>query len=92
MRSTYLAAKKFLIRELARPDAKDILESYLSLPDQSNQPVSLSKLFERLLSSAQNANMKASVVGGSIGGIQNLGLGMVFKTLSPVASEPRYCA
>lgn len=73
MRRTYLTAKKFLIRELARPDAKDILESYLSLPDQSNEPVSLSELFKRLLSSAQNANMKASVVGGSIGGIQNLG-------------------
>ncbi len=73
MRRTYLTAKKFLIRELARPDAKDILESYLSLPDQSNEPVSISELFKRLLSSAQNANMKASVVGGSIGGIQNLG-------------------
>ena len=73
MRSTYLTAKKFLIRELACPDAKDILESYLSLPDQSNKPVSLSELFQRLLSSAQNANMKASVIGGSIGGIQNLG-------------------
>lgn len=73
MRETYLTAKKFLIRELARSDAKDILESYLSLPDQSNEPVSVCKLFMRLLSSAQNANMKASVVGGSIGGIQNLG-------------------
>ena len=73
MRRTYLAAKKFLIRELARPDAKDTLESYLSLPDQSDKPVSLNQLFERLLSSAQNANMKASVVGGSIGGIHNLG-------------------
>ncbi len=73
MLRTYLAAKEFLIRELGRPDAKDILESYLSLPDQSNKPVSLKKLYERLLSSAQNANMKASVVGGSIGGIHNLG-------------------
>lgn len=73
MRSTYLTARKFLVRELARPDAQDILESYLTLPDQGDQQVSLNKLFERLLSSAQNANMKASVVGGSIGGIHNLG-------------------
>lgn len=73
MRRTYLTAKEFLIRELVRPDAKDILESYLSLPDQSNDPVSLSELFKRLLSSAQNANMKALVIGGSIGGVQNLG-------------------
>lgn len=73
MRSTYLTAKKFLIRELARPDAKDIVESYLSLPDESDRPVSLNELFLRLLSSAQNANMKASVIGGSIGGVRNLG-------------------
>lgn len=73
MRRTYLTAKRFLIRELACPEAEEILESYLSLPDRSKEPVSLSELFKRLLSSAQNANMKASVVGGSIGGIQNLG-------------------
>lgn len=73
MRSTYLIAKKFLIRELAHPDAKDIVESYLSLPDQSDRPVSLNELFLRLLRSAQNANMKASVIGGSIGGARNLG-------------------
>lgn len=73
VRSTYLAAKTFLIGELARPDAKEILESYLSLPDQSDKPVSLNRLFESLLISAQNANMKASVIGGSIGGIHNLG-------------------
>jgi hypothetical protein len=72
MRRTYFIAKKFLIRELRCPGAKDILESYISLPDQSKKPVSVSELFKLLLSSAQNANMKASVVGGSIGGIQNL--------------------
>ena len=73
MHKVYLAAKKFLIQELARPDAEEILESYLSLPDQSDQPVSLHELFQHLLSSAQNANMKASVIGGSIGGIHKLG-------------------
>jgi hypothetical protein len=73
MRTTYLAAKDFLIRELDRPDAKKIIESYLLLPDLSGNPVSLKEIFQRLLSSAQNANMKASVIGGSIGGFKNLG-------------------
>jgi len=41
--------------------------------DQSDIPVPISKLFERLLVSAQNANMKAGVIGGAIGGIHNLG-------------------
>ncbi len=76
MRRTYLAAKKFLIQELARPDAKDIVESYLSLPDQSDRPIPLNELFLCFLSSAQNANMKASVIGGSIGGVRNLGLAL----------------
>jgi hypothetical protein len=71
-RSTYLTAKKFLIRELQIPSAAEIVESYLVLPDQSNVPVPISELFERLLSSAQNANMKAGVIGGAIGGIHNL--------------------
>lgn len=70
---TYLFAKDFLIRALARPDAMDVLESYLSLPDQSGKPVSLNTLFEHLLRSAQNANMKAAVVGGAVGGVRNLG-------------------
>lgn len=73
MRSTYLAAKKFLIRELPSPDAAETVESYLALPDHSDAPVSVSELFARLLSSAQNANMKAGVIGGAIGGIHNLG-------------------
>jgi hypothetical protein len=73
MRSTYLAAKKFLLREIPSPEASDILESYLALPDKSSDPVSINELFLRLLSSAQNANMKAGVIGGSIGGIANLG-------------------
>lgn len=55
------------------PDAKHILESYLELPDKSKDPVQIGELFARLLASAQNANMKAAVIGGSIGGIDNLG-------------------
>lgn len=73
MRETYLTAKKFLIRELQLPNATAIVESYLLLPDRSDVPVPISELFERLLSSAQNANMKAGVIGGAIGGINRLG-------------------
>lgn len=73
MREKYLNAKKFLIKVLDRPDAEDILESYLSVPDQSNEPVQISELFERVLISAQNANMKKGVIGDAIGGVRNLG-------------------
>lgn len=73
MHKTYSAAKKFLIRQIPSSDAKHIVESYLELPDKSNAPVPINELFARLLASAQNANMKASVIGGSISGIDNLG-------------------
>jgi len=70
----YLFAKNFLTRELKRSDAEKIIESYLSMPDRSNVPVSLQKIFLGLLGSAQNANMKASVIGGSLaGGVESLG-------------------
>jgi len=73
VRKTYSRAKKFLVKLIPSADAKAILETYLELPDKSNEPVPISELFSRLLSSAQNANMKAGVIGGSIGGIGNLG-------------------
>ena len=73
-KTAYLFAKEFLTRELKRPDAEKIIESYLSMPDRSNVPVSLQEIFLGLLGSAQNANMKASVIGGSLaGGVESLG-------------------
>ena len=73
-KAAYLFPKDFLIRELNRPDAEEIIESYLSMPDKSNAPASLQKIFFGLLVSAQNANMKASVIGGSlVGGVASLG-------------------
>jgi len=73
MRETYSKAKNFLVKLIPSSNAINILETYLELPDKSNEPVEISELFARLLSSAQNANMKAGVIGGSIGGIRNLG-------------------
>lgn len=67
-------AKQFLIRELKRPDAGKIIDSYLSMPDKSNAPVSIRKLYLDLLGSAQNANMKARIIGSSLdGGVSSLG-------------------
>jgi hypothetical protein len=68
----YDKAKKFLLDQIPSPNAEAILEHYLSLPDKSQSPVSLEELYQRLLVSAQNANMKAGVIGGSIGGVEKL--------------------
>lgn len=68
----YDKAREFLISQIPSKDAESVLEHYLSLPDKSQLPVSLEELYLRLLASAQNANMKAGVIGGSIGGVEKL--------------------
>lgn len=73
LHQAYSIARSFLVRQIPSPEAERILESYLAPPDMNNDPVALNGLYMRLLASAQNANMKAGVIGGSIGGIENLG-------------------
>jgi hypothetical protein len=88
LQKTYSKAKKFLIKLIPSPDATSILESYLELPDKSSIPVEINELYRRLLSSAQNANMKANVIGGSIGGFDNLGKALF--SFDPGKVEKKY--
>lgn len=85
---TYSTAKKFLIRSIPSDDAKSILESYLELPDKSNDPVPINEIYKRLLRSAQNANMKANVIGGSIGGFENFSKALF--SFNPCKVEKNY--
>ena len=50
----------------------ELIEKYLHL--STPRPDTIAGLYERMLESAQSANMKAGVIGGSIGGVENLGL------------------
>lgn len=70
--SLYALAKTFLQNELQRQKiSSDVLEEYLRDPAP---PKTLNEVYKRLLSSAQNANMKKGVVSGSLGGsIDRLG-------------------
>ena len=72
MEHLYIEAKKFLLNKIPSEQRIEILDSYLELPDRSTEPVSIPELFERLLKSAQNANMKSGVIGKAIGGVTNL--------------------
>lgn len=73
----YQAGRVFLLRELGNHlssnDAEKVLSHYLNVMDASNAPRPIETIYFRMLSSAQNANMMANVIGGSIGGIENLG-------------------
>jgi hypothetical protein len=71
-RAAYALAKDFLLRSgAARGVTPELIEKYLHL--STPRPEGLAGLYERMLESAQSGNMKAGVIGGSIGGIGNLG-------------------
>jgi hypothetical protein len=71
-RSTYALAKDFLLQVGAdKGVTPELIEKYLYL--STPRPDTLAGLYEHLLGSAQSANMKAGVIGGSIGGVGNLG-------------------
>lgn len=69
----YDEARKFLLANTPDEVTVEIIDGYLSLPSPTHNNLSINDIYYRLLTSAQNANMKAGVIGGSIGGVENLG-------------------
>ena len=70
-RATYTLAKDFLLQSGAGEGVTpELIEKYLHL--SAPRPDTLAGLYEHILESAQSANMKAGVIGGSIGGVGNL--------------------
>lgn len=70
-RATYAIAKEFLLQAGAdRGVTPELVEKDLHL--STPRPQTMAGLYERMLGSAQSANMKAGVIGGSIGGVGNL--------------------
>jgi len=92
VKKIYIKGKRFLVERIPSKDAKEILSSYLDFPDQSQFSVSISELFRRLLLSAQNTNMKPGVIGGAVGGFNNLGKALYSfnpkKTLKRFDGQP----
>jgi hypothetical protein len=71
-RAAYTLAKDHLLQSGARKGVTpELIEKYLHL--SRPRPDTLAGLYEHMLESAQSANMKAGVIGGSIGGVANLG-------------------
>jgi hypothetical protein len=70
-RAAYTLAKDFLLQSGAgKGVTRESIEKYLHL--SAPRPDTLAGLYEHMLESAQSANMKAGVIGGSIGGVANL--------------------
>lgn len=58
-----------------------MLEKYMTLPDRVDHVETINDIYWRMLESAQNANMRAGVIGGALGGVKRLGL--VLDEFSP---------
>ena len=77
MQDVYQFAMKFLTQKVSTFTGNDetsrqIIASYLDHFETAPVTTDLSEIYCRLLESAQNANMKRNVIGGAIGGIENL--------------------
>jgi thermostable 8-oxoguanine DNA glycosylase len=71
-RAAYTLAKDFLLQSGAdKGVTPELIEKYLHI--SAPRPDTLAALYERMLESAQSGNMNAGVIGGSIGGVGNLG-------------------
>jgi hypothetical protein len=71
-RAAYTLATDFLLQSGAgKGVTPELIEKYLHL--STPRPDTLAALYERMLESAQSGNMNAGVIGGSIGGVGNLG-------------------
>lgn len=73
MKNHYHTAYQFLLDKIPHDHPSSILDEYLGSVDEYPDNPTLNSIYKQLLSSAQNANMKAGVIGGSIGGFKNLG-------------------
>ncbi len=71
-KAAYNLAKGFLLKSSVKGVTPELVEKYLHL-DKTTRPRTLAGLYQRVLESAQNANMKAGVIGGSIEGVDKLG-------------------
>ncbi len=70
----YALAKEYILRLNVAGVTSELLDKYLRLSEIKPRPNSIAEIYGRILQSAQNANMKAGVVGGAIGGVDKLGV------------------
>lgn len=71
-RESYRLAKNYLLEVGVEGVTPQLIEKQLCLSETKGRPQSIEDILMRLLESAQNANMRAGVIGGSIGGVVNL--------------------
>ncbi len=84
----YKLAKDYLPSRNIVGVTADLIEKYLNPLLLNPKPTSKEGIYRRLLESAQNANMKAGVIGRAIGGVDKLAL--VLQDFTPRAVLDKY--
>lgn len=84
----YLLAKNYLPNLGISGVTEDLLEKYLTPLTINTKPASKEGIYQRILESAQNANMKAGVIGRAIGGVDKLS--SVLENFNPKAILNKY--
>lgn len=87
-KKAYHLAKDYFPAQGIKGVTAKLVEKYLNPLALSPKPTSKEGLYQRILESAQNANMKAGVIGGSIDGVENLSL--VLDGFNPQAVLDKY--
>jgi hypothetical protein len=72
-KAAYLLAKSYFLQLGIVSLTPSLIEGYLQVSKTKPRPKTIAGIYQRLLESAQNANMKAGVIGRSIGGVDKLG-------------------
>ena len=87
-KKAYQLAKDYLPSRSIEGVTADLIEKYLNPLTLNPKPTSKEGIYKRILESAQNANMKAGVIGRAIGGVEKLSL--VLEGFNPRAVMDKY--
>lgn len=84
----YLLAKSYLPNLGKKSITATLIEKYLNPLSLNPKPTSKQGIYQRILESAQNANMKAGVIGRAMGGVSRLSV--VLEDFNPQAVLDKY--
>ena len=87
-KKAYQLAKDFLPSQGINGVTVSLIEKYLNPLSLSLKPTSKEGIYQRILESAQNANMKSGVIGKAIDGVEKLSL--VLEAFNPQAVIDKY--
>lgn len=87
-KDAYRLAKDYLPAQRIEGVTASLIEKYLNPLTLNPKPTSKEGIYQRILESAQNANMKAGVIGRAIGGVEKLSL--VLEGFDPRAVIDKY--